>query len=629
MEELWDLTYEDWNAAVTGFFSILNSQLDKHLQTYPFIRFTNKQREYIESEKFFDQYIKNGIVIGKDMYLKVIDNFIQKGNGSLRSIELVTPLIYLLLIVIGYHLSRNIKINKYSEAYYVGDFENNIYYYKIPYKKYTDKLKKYSKKYKYYCKTDLSNFFPSIDVGLLFKRIRNLCPNESERSLLIYRNLIEYIGNGKFPIVDGNVGLSYIATICYLYNFDKLLYELLGKSNIIKKYKIVRYVDDAYIFFDCDDDLYKDCKLEILIKFQDAVKDSRITENVAKRKFDKCENIKFDLYNDSCNIYAFEYEDLDEDKYCDLDTLINLLKNLNKLEGTCSFNEVKDTIECSLKKEKIDYNSNELINKYIYDKQDYFKESKVKELLFNIANHKKYIFIYYSRQFMQMILNTNDTNYIKKFLNEIFKNSRSTYFSQYNLLMAIQYLLARNFCHSSLLNLIKDENPKIFNYIKLYCKQSKYYHYTEEDFRQLFVIGNNKLYSDFKQNFLYLMYKSNANKSMVLEKFAYYKNYFDRKLTNTLNLFRCFKKPIAYNATYTVKQATKYFKKLYNKKYISQSENEEFQSIVEQACKLRNHNPIDHASSEILSNDNVRNTEIQESIYELNKILIILEKRID
>lgn len=113
---------------------------------------------------------------------------------------------------------------------------------------------------------------------------------------MIFKEFINWCGNGNFPQTECGVTSSYLATIVYFDIIDNRLYNLLSKEKTIKEFKICRYVDDLYILLDIDGRINTD-KLENKISsiYEYLIYDYNLSINRKKSNFNKTENIFNDL----------------------------------------------------------------------------------------------------------------------------------------------------------------------------------------------------------------------------------------------------------------------------------------------------------------------------------------------
>lgn len=613
---MWNITYEEWKEFVEAFLNTPNNKLNKHLQTYPFSKLTENQKIYLTSEDFFNSVIKNGQFFGPDGNLNVVGNILQKNNGDLRNVTLVTPIQYLIFIVLGGHLAKRIVINAgYSMRYCAGDLYSNDLYYANSYKEFTVNVKMQGAMYSHFYKNDFSNFFGNIDLSLLFDRIQELVPEEDPRTLLIFRNLIEYFGNGRFPTIDGNPGLSFIATECYLSLFDEKLYASMEKFLEPNSFSIVRYVDDTYIFFDCSDHDYARIKNEIETSFQEIMKQLHLDCNHAKQKFGTGEDVTTEI-RQSIYDYETQVKDINYGDYFDRENLENLFNNLLELDDRAGFDEVEKIFENSFYDENFKFHYTEVLNWYIYEKSEYFRDDNIIKLLFQLAKEKYYLFRFYSKQFVRMLINTKEDRLIKSFLNDTFIINRSKGSSRYQILMILEYLLATNFHHNDLKLILKEYSSVIYEYILNYC-DGQFVQIMENETTGFTLMAK----SDYALNFLWFMSKFYERKSMILEEYAYYKNYFDRKLSYLfaqLGIQGVTKKnkKISWQYTYDSKRVVKTLKKL--------EFEEDICKMVSDSYQLRNHNPVSHASSELLEQGSLKTSELIKSMKTLEKVINML-----
>lgn len=166
--------------------------------------------------------------------------------------------------------------------------------------------------------------------------IQDKCPGENNNSTLLYKNLLLYLGNGRYPTISNNTGLSFISTELYLDNFDEEIFSNLSKVNEISKFYLIRYVDDLYILFTCRENEKNKCEQHIKQIIQDAAFKNQLTVNTAKQKLTDITDMNHYVMNNLDYIdsndfliesnFKLSYE-ITEEK------LIELLDNLLSLEN--------------------------------------------------------------------------------------------------------------------------------------------------------------------------------------------------------------------------------------------------------------------------------------------------------
>jgi len=624
---MWGITAEEWHKFVEEFLSAKKAQLNKHLQTYPFSKLDKKDKEYIASDIFFYEFINNGAFLGSTGNLNIIDNVLQKNNGDFRNVTLVSPIQYLVFIALGGHLAKKIKQNQQSiDSFYAGNFETGDLYYAESYKEFSIKTEELGNNYDYYFKFDFTNFFPNLNLALLFHRIQEMVPEEDPRSLMIYQNLLEFFGEGKFPVIDGNPGLSFIATRCYLNQFDNEVSKKIMNNPNILDFHIVRYVDDTYIFFSCGQiDLAKE---DIQIIVQDVSESSKLNLNHMKQNFGignkVSDEVEQNLYD-----YVVNGENIEYDQYYSKKNLEDLFQNLFLLDRDASFNDIENTFINAFRSE-FNFTYTEVWNWYLYEHPEYFEDMRVKNYFFKLIMNKNYLFRFYSKQFVRMLINTRNEQMIKNFLNNTFVRHRSHHLAKYQRLMMLEYLINTNFKHSDLMRVLQDESPHVYEYINEYClgnwltkkRDNLSVNYEKVD---EFTERSKK---DYVLNYQYFMAEFFSNKSMILEEFAYYKNYFDRKssyLFAALDIDGVYKRnknghPISWGFTYRKDNETKELRKL--------DIDPDLVDGVERAYQLRNQNPVSHASAEALLREDLKTTDLKECIVAMDNVIGLLSEKV-
>ncbi|PTE66524.1 abortive infection protein, partial [Staphylococcus devriesei] len=207
---------------------------------------------------------------------------------------------------------------------------------------------------------------------------------------------------------------------------------------------------------------------------------------------------------------------------------------------------------------------------------------------------------------------------IRFLLNELFKKD---YFNSFDIAIGLNYLLLRNFQHNDLMCKIRVVDPDIIDYIDRYCKQD-FLKELDEEYNYIIKLNLENKFSDssLKVWYLYFLYKFYEKNGDILEAFAYYKTYFDR----LVSLLMCYKKISIgkkglpdYKRYYKVGNAQRDFEKL-NLEYY-QSEN--IGTLLDELYKLRNFNPINHSSAEIIEDKMLKKPQITDLIKQSEVLL--------
>ncbi len=75
----------------------------------------------------------------------------------------------------------------------------------------------------------------------------------NQKDLLVYKELLLFLGQGEFPLIENCAASSYLATVVYLEIPDTKLYSYITDKELhITGFTMVRYGDDLYILFKSD-----------------------------------------------------------------------------------------------------------------------------------------------------------------------------------------------------------------------------------------------------------------------------------------------------------------------------------------------------------------------------------------
>jgi hypothetical protein len=194
----------------------------------------------------------NGYMLNKFLRTEYVEensfsvkDYILKPNGEKRdNAFLVDVQSFIEIVSIG---SKLFKLNKTREnVFYSGDYETDQYFYTDRYKEFKKQIILYSTMYDSFVKLDIKNFYKSIKLH----EYHNDCEKTMELiAELMY--LFDDLGIKEYPVINDNIGLSYIATNLVLEKLDTEIRNFF-ESNLShdnKNFEFIRYSDDAYIFF--------------------------------------------------------------------------------------------------------------------------------------------------------------------------------------------------------------------------------------------------------------------------------------------------------------------------------------------------------------------------------------------
>ena len=614
---LFGISYETWSQICQMYLYLSPNSQNKHLQFFPFTKLTKEEKKYIKSEDFFNRYIKNGSFLLKKENHIVTDDFILKSDNSFRSATLLAPLLYLVQQAIGKEIWNKYidERPKEIQVFYAGDYEKSQPLYKRQYDKFCKTLNIYKEDFDFFIKTDISNFFSSISTDKLIDLIDKKCNKEikhfSQPILQVYKEFISYCGKGKFACTENSVAASFLSTIVYLEEIDTRLYEYLINNKNISGYQMIRYVDDLYILcsfsYSCNniDEVYRDIfeyYSSIVREYNLAINSNKCVYNEVKYLNDE---LKQSLYDERVHNIPFEIlETFANNIELFLEKLIE--KNL-KFELT--FEVYNKIFEECLKIDEFEYSSIEIFNEFTYDDAFIDKFPNLRDKLIQLFSGDLRFIAFDPRRFIVLLLKTKNEKIIRKLLNILLNKGHNQQWTVFDSAIAINYLLGRSFIHYDLISVLKNNNVELTSYVNTCCTKS---------FCQL---PQNKIVekicslvsSDWKTAFLYFMYCMEKDKFNYLSAYAYFKNFFDR-----------FTALLAFEVNYpeSRKKNKPNFAKFYKKgehtnfyKIIKNSDD-----ILEQAHLMRNQNPINHASAELID-VNIYSKELLEIIEKLKYLV--------
>lgn len=603
-----NISYEIWKEACELVKTYSKYYGKYYLQLYPLYKYNNLSK--LSTKDYFDLYIKNGAIFSNYDNFDKIDNYCRKSDGSYRKRFLISPIMYIYYIAIGLYFSKKYNQKRTNDIYvkYAGNFDKKELHYRNSYQQFVNYVADKSLEYNYYYKIDISDFFNKIDIGILTKLLSDSFKfNQKEQ--MIFKEFINWCGNGNFPQTECGVTSSYLATIVYFDIIDNRLYNSLSKDKTIKKFKICRYVDDLYILLDIDGRINTD-KLENKISsiYENLIYDYNLSINRKKSNFNKTENIFSDLKsfsiledNDENSSVPFEYKNHLFDFLCEL------VKFSEK--GGINYQKYIELVNRYFDDPNSTYHASQILYILIYKNIEWLKETRIIKKIVKIIENDFNIISVDPRVFVSMIVNTHDEELIKRFLFKLYCCSEKNDWKISHGFMALQYLLYRNFTSPKLLNKMEPYSLEIVEFI------SKYY---KNDWRKNIVSTeienqiNKLIYADTPISFFKFLEIISINNKNVLQAQAYNKNYFD-SITKNIELTKGLtnnKKKINYTKDE--------LKDIYLNKL--KIDSNMWQSIND-LCDRRNKNPLCHASCDVFSNKQDISISILNDINEINNLV--------
>ena len=596
---MFGITYDTWKDICNMYFSLGEKTQKSYLQWFPFSKLSDSDKAEICDEDFFEKYIATGGFVLFPEIMQCSENYIQKGDGSFRNSALVSPLLYLVVQSVGMEVSKRYSSTRPVDigVYYAGNLECKRAKYKKDYDDFFKDINVSAEGYQYYIKTDVTNFFNSINVNILMERINFICncgeDTISQAQLLLYKELLLYCGDGVFPLIENSVASSYLATVVYLDQIDCKLFDFLRlRVPGITGFRMIRYVDDLYILFSSDRDtnglnqiyntviyeyssLLKECGLTINTSKCGWKQTKQIDDDLKKSLYDEYVN---DIEADLCAMFAGKLESFLEDIYDSIDG--SGLTNVTYME----------LIEKHFHRDDIEFTATEVFNYLVYDNRAELKSENISKIIERIIKRDVSILSIDPKRLSVMVMQAGGDRAIKAMLCQLFHRNRMGVWNSYDTTIAISYLIQSKFQHIDLLDVLYEKSKPLYAYYEYNCKASFVRRiHREKPNRYLRCVGNDK-----KATFLYFLSLCEQKRSNHLGSYAYYKTFFDRisadmafKTGGTAK-----KKGPSYHSYYQAKD----FKALYSG--IANAD-----AIIKQAHDLRNANPLSHSTAGLIDDN--------------------------
>lgn len=605
--------YNNWKRTCNLFLNPkIKRSLSMYLQDYPLAKLSSENIETIKSEDFFNEYIETGKVFFNSTVIWRTSNFITKNSGGFRDAQLLSPFLFLLLQAIGVEIqSRYVPLRRKNPkliAYYSGDFSRNIVTYKSQYRGFCEVNTQLSKEFPYFIKTDISDYFSNINLDRLLAMINSRIDKENSPKftplqLKMIKETLYYCGNGKFPLVESSTCSSFLATIIYLDEIDDKMGSFIDDMTDIEDYRLVRYVDDLYIWIkpkdyqNQDKEDYNSEYNNIRFKYSSLLHSYGLTLNTNKTLFCKSEGIseqlKLNIYDDIIPEKENPISLNKEEAVDKIKNFMNDLINFNKKHNLTK-EDLENIIDNNFRpKDAIDFTGEEVLRNIIFDKPEYLNDGNIISSINKLIIERGISFIYLSpKLFTNMVLNTsrdqNRNKAVKTLLNEIFLQLRSGALNAYDINISLFYLLRTDFKHNDLKNkVIKEYDPKLFEYIAMYCVKDFFCSFCEENRKKSIYLQ--VINSDWKTYYLYANYLFEQERNNKIEAFAYYKTYFDR-FTALISAYTT-KTKLKVKDFYSIEDLNKVYKDL---------EGINSYKIIKKANELRNENPLVHSSAKLI-----------------------------
>lgn len=613
---LFRITYDTWKSVCGMYFSLKPGSQKAYLQWFPFTKLSSADKKTIAGEAFYNQYIKTASFLLFPSAMHQSENFLQKGDGSFRDASLIAPILYLVLQSVGMEIHNHYTSIRPAgiSVYYAGNYEYLRPKYKQDYDDFFKELNASIDAYQYFIKTDITNFFSNISVDKLISQIDSVCNADdvvfSQTQLQLFKELLKYCGNGRFPLVENSIASSFLATVVYLDAVDKALHEYISINvSAFSSFRIVRYVDDMYILIssdkpiECLHEAYNEIRNEyssILKKFGLALNTKKCCLKESK---EINQELKKSLYDEYFNGEKHNIEELFAGA---LRRFLNGLA-IELLLDSIDIEKYNELINKHFSSEDIEFTPSEVFNYFVYESEEELQsDAVIKEIVKLVQQSISFISLD-PKRLTVMIMKTKSDKAIKGFLNQLFKKNRSNKWNSYDTTIAISYLIQSEFKHIDLLDILSKRHPNLYSYYFYHCKSSTLQCVNLWRINRLSEI----IAQDNKAHYLYFMYLCELKRGNYMVAFAYYKNYFDRVTADLDYEFgndSRLSKP-NYNGFYKESVFIRFYASL-----------DGSEAIIKIAHKLRNANPLSHSSSGLLDSNDT-STDLCKSIEALSSLI--------
>lgn len=598
------IKYETWKKTCELIKEYSTKYGKFYLQLYP-IKFCNNY-EVIITEKYFKSNILNGKFLMEDNNYTVCENYEMKDDGTFRNKTLIPPILYIYYTAIVMEISNKYveKRNSNISVRYAGNYKKGRLHYRQEYYEFINELEENSFLYDTFIKIDIKDFYENIDINKMTNLLKDsISMNEKEQ--MVFKEFITFIGNKKFPQIDGGIASSYLATIVYLDIIDNRYYKVLQKIFGKNSFKMTRYADDLYIFFDKNNYVLKKLENKLTYEYSNLIHEYSLNLNMKKTHLKPSCEIYQDINSISLEDEAILEKELDDDfKKESLEKFFKDLIERTKDEGI-NYKSYYDIIDECFENPEIRFYQRQIYSTIVFKELEWFKQTETYCDLIEIIRNNNDILVHDPKRLLSALLNMHSGELIKRFLYNLYMKDEKHQWTVYDSFLSMRYLLYRNFKCTKLLSILEREDFKFYTYIEQYING---------DWVDLIVksnLPNMNIYDKaLEESIIFIRFLSiiECNKQNFLTYQAYMKSFFD---SVTLNLF--YKKQNKKKKYFEKRQILDFYNNNYN---ISNSE----YSIIERFCDSRNENPLCHSNIKIIKNKNMKK-KIEEESKEIMKIL--------
>lgn len=419
-------SFESWRLACV-LVQKERSRLDKYLQWYPFSNLSKDDWESIKAEGFYSTYIKDGSFILVESMRFVTKGYMQKQGVTLRTSTLVAPVLFLYLLAFGLEYVRVFEDPRNEGVcLYSGNLKQEWIHYRKSYQAFVESKQFCSEKYEHCIKTDITNFFGSINVDMLLTEMQNCSDGQfSSTDALFIRALLLYCGNGGFPTIQNHPALSFLATQVYLSGIDVSLYKRLSHINGIRSFELVRYVDDLFIFFslDAESDLIT-VSHAIVNVYADLLHNQGLALKQEKLKVMTPDEVRTSAVTISA--VDFTGSDIDADFEIEDTTIVGLFSSIAKAidEGDYSQDILLSSIEENFSQDELAIPAVMLFRQCLYKMPKVFQNGHIVSAISRVLSKGNVGFTFNTSELVLCLLHTRDEALVKQMLNNLFTVER-------------------------------------------------------------------------------------------------------------------------------------------------------------------------------------------------------------
>lgn len=597
-------SFESWQLAC-DLVQRERSRLDKYLQWYPFSKLSKNDWETIKANGFYSTYIADGSFILVESMRFITKGYMQKQGVTLRASTLVAPILFLYLLAFGLEYVQvfNDPRNK-GICLYSGDLKQKWIHYRKSYQAFVETKQYCSEEYEHCIKTDITNFFGSINVDALLTEMQTRSDGHfSSTDTLFIRGLLLYCGKGGFPTIQNHPTLSFLATQVYLSSIDVSLHERLSQINGIASFELVRYVDDLFIFFNLDDESDLITVSHAIVNvYADLLHNQGLALKQEKLKVMTPDEVR----TSSVTISAVDFtgSEIDADFSIEDTAIVGLFSSIAKAidEGEYSQDLLLSSIEEHFSQEVLAIPAIMLFRQCLYKMPNIFQNDRIVTAISQVLSRDNVGFTYNTNELILCLLHTRDEALVKQMLNNLFTSEREGLWSSLDCIIALTYLQQRGMKHKDLLALLNRQDSGLGQYCSSYCvcNFSKAC-VTPAESRLVKLIGG-----DIPSKIQYVSYLQNNSTDNSFEKASYFRSFFDRVASYIFQ-----KKKNRKKITWLYKEPV--LKTLFED--IDGSD-----AILRTAADVRQNNPLIHASSKIIDTPTYK-IELDETVEALRVLL--------